>query len=48
MLRTAFDVPALNARQRDLEQIASQPEFWNDQVNGDNISPQKKRNARTV
>ena len=31
MLRTAFDVPALSALQQDLEQIASQPEFWNDQ-----------------
>ena len=29
MPRTVFDVPALNARQRDLEQLASQPEFWN-------------------
>ncbi|ABX08129.1 peptide chain release factor RF-2 [Prochlorococcus marinus str. MIT 9211] len=31
MLRTVFDVPALNALRKDLEQIASQPEFWNDQ-----------------
>ncbi|KGG13192.1 Peptide chain release factor 2 [Prochlorococcus sp. MIT 0601] len=31
MLRTVFDIPALNALQKDLEQIASQPEFWNDQ-----------------
>jgi peptide chain release factor 2 len=29
--RTAFDVPALKARQRDLEQLASQPDFWDDQ-----------------
>ncbi|WP_152557298.1 MULTISPECIES: peptide chain release factor 2 [Prochlorococcus] len=26
-----LDIPALNALQKDLEQIASQPEFWNDQ-----------------
>ncbi len=31
MLRTVFDVPALNARKLDLEQIAAQPDFWNDQ-----------------
>ncbi len=31
MPRTAFDVPALKARQRDLEQLASQPDFWDDQ-----------------
>jgi len=31
MPRTVFDVPALNARQRDLEQLASQSDFWNDQ-----------------
>ena len=31
MLRTVFDVPALNARQQDLEQLAAQPDFWNDQ-----------------
>jgi peptide chain release factor 2 len=31
MPRTVFDVPALNARQRDLEQLASQPGFWDDQ-----------------
>ena len=30
MPRTVFDVPALNARQQDLEQIASQQDFWND------------------
>ncbi|WP_186544485.1 peptide chain release factor 2 [Synechococcus sp. ROS8604] len=28
-----LDVPALNARQQDLEQLAAQPEFWNDQQN---------------
>ncbi len=31
MLRTVFDVPALQALKKDLEQIAAQPEFWNDQ-----------------
>jgi peptide chain release factor 2 len=31
MPRTAFDVPALNARQQDLEQLASQSDFWDDQ-----------------
>lgn len=31
MLRTVFDVPALNARKLDLEQVAAQPGFWNDQ-----------------
>ena len=31
MPRTVFDVPALQARQRDLEQLASQPDFWDDQ-----------------
>jgi len=31
MPRTVFDVPALNARQRDLEQLASQSDFWDDQ-----------------
>ena len=33
MLRTVFDIPALKARQKDLEQIAAQPDFWNDQKN---------------
>jgi peptide chain release factor 2 len=31
MPRTAFDVAALKARQQDLEQLASQPDFWDDQ-----------------
>jgi peptide chain release factor 2 len=31
--RTVFDVPALNARQQDLEQLAAQPDFWDDQNN---------------
>ncbi|HCF29334.1 MAG TPA: peptide chain release factor 2, partial [Cyanobacteria bacterium UBA11049] len=30
--RTIFDVAALNAKIQDLEQIAAQPEFWNDQT----------------
>lgn len=29
-LRTIFDIPALNAKIQDLEQVASQPEFWED------------------
>ena len=33
MLRTVFDVPALHARKRDLEQLASQSDFWDDQQN---------------
>ena len=33
MPRTVFDVPALNARQGDLEQLAAQPGFWDDQQN---------------
>ncbi|WP_165380994.1 peptide chain release factor 2 [Synechococcus sp. WH 8101] len=28
-----LDVPALKARQQDLEQLASQPDFWDDQQN---------------
>ncbi len=32
-LRTAFDVPALNARQQDLENLAAQKNFWDDQKN---------------
>ncbi len=30
--RTIFDVPALTAKIQDLEQIASQPDFWDDQT----------------
>ncbi len=33
MPRTVFDVPALTATQKDLEQIAAQPDFWGDQQN---------------
>jgi peptide chain release factor 2 len=31
--RTIFDIPALQAKIQDLEQIAAQPEFWDDQAN---------------
>ena len=31
-LRSIFDPPALNARIADLEQLAAQPEFWDDQT----------------
>ena len=31
-LRTIFDVPALKAKIQDLEQVASQPEFWDEQT----------------
>ena len=31
MPRTVFDVPALTASQQDLEQLAAQPDFWDDQ-----------------
>ena len=30
--RTIFDVPALNAKISDLEQVAAQPSFWDDQA----------------
>ena len=30
MLRTVFDIPALNAYQKHLEQLAAQPGFWDD------------------
>ena len=33
MLRTVFDVPTLQASQKDLEQLAAQPDFWDDQEN---------------
>ena len=32
MPRTVFDVPALKARRQDLEQLAAQPGFWDDQA----------------
>jgi peptide chain release factor 2 len=31
--RTIFDLPALTAKIQDLEQIAAQPEFWDNQTN---------------
>ena len=31
--RTIFDVPALSAKIQDLEQLAAQPDFWDDQAN---------------
>lgn len=30
--RTIFDVPALNAKIQDLEQVAAQPDFWDNQA----------------
>jgi len=30
--RTIFDLPALTAKIQDLEQVAAQPDFWNDQT----------------
>ncbi len=33
MLRTVFDVASLEARKKDLEQLAAQPDFWSDQKN---------------
>jgi peptide chain release factor 2 len=35
--RTIFDLPALTARIQDLEHIASQPEFWDDQTQAKRI-----------
>ena len=29
--RSIFDIPALEARIQDLEQVAAQPDFWDDQ-----------------
>ena len=52
MPRTVFDVPALNAKQQDLEQLAAQPDFWNDQQNAqkqmrrlDEVKPQLQQLA---
>jgi peptide chain release factor 2 len=36
-LRTIFDVPALNAKIQDLEQIAAQPALWDDQAQAQKI-----------
>jgi peptide chain release factor 2 len=35
--RTIFDVPALIAKIQDLEQVAAQPEFWDDQIQAKRI-----------
>ena len=32
MLRIVFDVPSLEAKSKELEQIAAQPEFWENQA----------------
>ena len=32
MLRIVFDVPSLEAKRKELEQIAAQPEFWENQA----------------
>lgn len=37
MPRTIFDLPALNARIRDLEQIAAQSDFWDNQTQAQKI-----------
>ena len=31
MLRIAFDVPRLEAKRKELEQMSAQPEFWENQ-----------------
>ena len=31
MLRIVFDIPRLEAKKKELEQISSQPEFWQNQ-----------------
>jgi peptide chain release factor 2 len=36
-LRTIFDLPALTAKIQDLEQVAAQPEFWDDQSRAQGI-----------
>ncbi|BAU11078.1 peptide chain release factor 2 [Leptolyngbya sp. NIES-3755] len=36
-LRTIFDVPALTAKIQDLEQVASQPEFWDNQSKAQSV-----------
>ncbi len=35
--RTIFDVPALTAKIQDLEQLAAQPDFWDDQTTAQKI-----------
>ncbi len=36
-LRTIFDIPALTAKIQDLEQLATQPDFWDDQTQAQRI-----------
>lgn len=36
-LRSIFDVPALTAKIQDLEQLAAQPDFWDDQARAQTI-----------
>jgi len=36
-LRNTFDVPALNAKIKDLEQLSAQPDFWDDQDNAQKL-----------
>jgi peptide chain release factor 2 len=36
-LRTIFDIPALTAKIRDLEQVSAQPDFWDDQIQAQKI-----------
>lgn len=35
--RTIFDLPALNAKIQDLEQVASQPDFWDNQAQAQRV-----------
>jgi peptide chain release factor 2 len=35
--RSIFDVPALEAKIQDLEQLAAQPDFWDDQANAQDV-----------
>jgi peptide chain release factor 2 len=35
--RTIFDVPALEAKIKDLEQLAAQPDFWDDQTKAQEV-----------
>lgn len=36
-LRSIFDVPALEAKVQDLEQLAAQPDFWDDQAKAQEV-----------
>ena len=35
--RSTFDVPALEAKIQDLEQLAAQPDFWDDQAKAQDV-----------